>query len=377
MTVSEEEVTKAERTMQWRGGPMVMAGPVGLPGAADLFFKNRGDGTFVEATEAAGLTDAAKAYGFGVAATDYDGDGWTDLFVANDSMPNFLYRNDGKGRFESVGLLAGVAVNSDARAQAGMGVDAGDYDGDGRVDLLLTTFAHDTKTLYRNVGGGQFEDASQSAGLAARTFKRMGWGAQLVDLDLDGRLDIFFANGHLYPQVDDFPDMGDTYRQRNQLLLGDGGTFKDVSDQAGDGLAPARTARGLATADLDDDGDRDLVLTNMDDVPTLLESRVTAGRHWVGFSLAKRGPNPLCIGARVVLTAGGVRQMREVRSGGSYLSQSELRVAFGLGAHEGTVDVEVRLPGQGGWAWKGLPVDRYQTLTLDDAHRASTPARPK
>jgi hypothetical protein len=170
--------------------------------------------------------------------------------------------------------------------------------------------------------------------------------------------------------------MGDTYRQRNQLLLNDGGTFKDVSDQAGEGLKPARTARGLATADLDDDGDRDLVLTNMDEAPTLLESRVAAGRHWVGFTLTKAGTNRLAIGAQVVLRAAGRPQHREVRSGGSYLSQSELRVAFGLGEHKDAVDVEVRLPGQGTWIFKGLPIDRYQTLTLDDAHRAPAAKTP-
>ncbi len=154
-----------------------MVGPAGLRGESDLFFENLGQGRFVEATEAHGLADPARGYGFGVVATDYDDDGAVDLFVANDSTPNFLYRNRGDGRFESVGLLAGVAVNGEARAQAGMGADAGDYDGDGRIDIALATFAHDTKTLYRNLDGRQFEDASAASGLSARTFERMGWGA--------------------------------------------------------------------------------------------------------------------------------------------------------------------------------------------------------
>src|SRR5207302_6825254 len=222
---------------KWRGGPDVMAGPVGLPGAADLFFENRGDGTFVEASAARGLADVSKAYGFGVVATDYDGDGATDLFVANDSTPNFLYHNDGKGHFESVGLLAGVALNHEARAQAGMGADAGDYDNDGRMDVLLSTFARDSKTLYRNVKDGQFEDVSEAAGLSARTFNPMGWGVLFLDADNDGALDIFLANGHLYPQVDDAPDLGESYKQTNQLLLNEGaGQFRDVSRVSGSGM---------------------------------------------------------------------------------------------------------------------------------------------
>jgi hypothetical protein len=177
------------------------SGPAGLPGEADLFFENVGNGRFVEAADRHGLSDRSRAYGYGVVATDYDDDGFVDLFVANDSNPNFLYHNLGNGRFESVGLAAGVAVNGDGRAQAGMGADAGDYDGDLRVDLVLTTFAHDRYTLYRSIDGRLFEDAS-AAGLAAPTFVRMGWGAAFLDADLDGRLDLFFANGHIFSDVD-------------------------------------------------------------------------------------------------------------------------------------------------------------------------------
>src|SRR5438876_8357983 len=153
-----------------------MIGPTGLPGESDLFFENVGNGRFEEATAAHGLSDPSRAYGFGVVATDYDGDGWPDLFVANDSNPNFLYHNRGDGTFESVGLLSGVAINGEGRAQAGMGVEAGDYDGDGRLDLVVTTFAHDSNTVYRNLGGGLFADETAAAGLAAPTFERMGWG---------------------------------------------------------------------------------------------------------------------------------------------------------------------------------------------------------
>jgi hypothetical protein len=175
--------------------------------------------------------------------------------VANDSNPNFLYHNRGDGRFESVGLLAGVAVNAEARAQAGMGVDAGDYDGDGRTDLVLSAFAHDTNTLYRNLDGSQFEDAAAASGLNARTFARMGWGAAFLDADLDGRLDLFFANGHIFADVGDYPELGESFGQKNQLLLNEDGRFRDVSQSAGSGLHVAKVSRGLAVGDLDDDGD--------------------------------------------------------------------------------------------------------------------------
>jgi len=367
-----DEVVRAQRTLTWRNGPRIMVGPAGLPGEADLYFENRGNGRFVEASEADGLGDPARAYGFGVVTTDYDDDGFVDLFVANDSNPNFLYRNRGDGRFESVGLLAGVALNAEARAQAGMGADAGDYDGDGRIDMALTTFAHDTKTIYRNLDGRQFEDASAASGLSARTFERMGWGASFLDADLDGRLDLFFANGHIFADIEDFPQLGETYRQKNQLLWNEGGRFRDVSQSAGGGLQLARVGRGLAVGDLDDDGDPDLVVGNMDDSPTLLENRQRTGRHWVAFRVVSPSKNRFAIGAKVTIDAGGRKQFREIRSGGSYLSQSDLRPLFGLGDYSGPVDVEVRMPGGRRWLWQALPSDRLHTLELTDERGLAT-----
>ena len=366
-----DAVVRAQRTLVWRSGPRIMVGPTGLPGEADLFFENIGNGRFTDATEAFGLADRTRAYGFAVVATDYDDDGLVDLFVANDSNPNFLYRNLGGRRFESVGLLAGVAVNGQSRAQAGMGADAGDYDGDGRLDLVLTAFAHDNNTIYRNIDGRQFEDASVAARIAAPTFARMGWGTAFFDADLDGKLDLFVVNGHIFADIDDYPQLGETYRQKNQLLVNLGNRFRDVSPRAGAGLQVARVGRGLAVGDLDDDGDPDLVVSNMDDAPTLLENRQRTGHHWVAFRVAGPTGNRFAIGAKVTVEAAGKKQMREIRSGGTYLSQSDLRAYFGLSDHSGPVAVEVRMPGGRRWQWPALTGDRLHVLELSDA--ASVP----
>jgi hypothetical protein len=361
-----DSVVQAMRTLVWRGGPHIMVGPVGLPGESDLFFENVGNGRFVEAAAGHGLSDASRAYGFGVVTTDYDDDGFVDVFVANDSNPNFLYHNLGNGRFESVGLAAGVAVNGEARAQAGMGADAGDYDGDSRMDLVLTTFAHDRYTLYHNVDGRYFEDASTQAGIAVPTFSRMGWGTAFFDADLDGKLDLFFANGHIFSDIDRFPQLGETYRQKNQLLLNLGTRFRDVSERAGAGLQIAAVGRGLAVGDLDNDGDLDLVVNNSDGTPTLLEIRQATKHHWVAVRAVAAIGNRFAIGAKVTISGGGTKQIREIRSGGSFLSQNDLRAYFGLGDYAGPVDIEIRMPGGRRWGWKQLPSDRLHLLRLSD-----------
>ncbi len=348
-----------------------MIGPAGLPGQSDLFFDNVGNGRFVEATDAHGLSDHSGAYGFGVVATDYDDDGFVDLFVANDSNPNFLYHNRGNGHFENVGFTAGVAVNGDGRAQAGMGADAGDYDGDSRMDSVLTTFAHDRYTLYHNVDDRHFEDASTSAGIAGPTFVRMGWGAAFFDADLDGKLDRFFANGHIFPDIDKFPALGETYRQKNQLLLNVGTRFRDVSERAGAGLQIAAVGRGLAVGDLDNDGDLDLVINNADGPPTVLENRQAIEAPLGGG--ARRGAGRQSIRNRC--EGHGQRRRDEAaardpvgrefplteRSAG-LLRARRLRRSRRRG---------YCMPGGRRWAFTQLPSDRLHELTL--AGSASLP----
>jgi hypothetical protein len=232
---------------------------------------------------------------------------------------------------------------------------------------VLTTFAHDRYTLFHNLDGRHFEDASAAAGIAGPTFVRMGWGSSFLDVDLDGKLDLFFANGHIFPDIDQYPQLGETYRQKNQLLLNLGGRFRDVSERAGAGLQIARVGRGLAAGDLDNDGDLDIVVNNTDDVPTLLENRQATTHHWVAVRPVAPAGNRFAIGARVTVTAGSQKQVREIRSGGSFLSQGDLRAHFGLGDYAGPVDVEVRMPGGRRWRWMQLPVDRLHVLTLNDS----------
>jgi hypothetical protein len=251
-----------------------------------------------------------------------------------------------------------------------MGADSGDYDGDGRLDITVATFAFDHNSLYRNLGDGTFEDVSQAAGIAAASFKSMTWGPAFLDADLDGALDLFFAHGHLFPQVDEYPELQETYAQKNQILRNEGGRFRDVSPTAGRGLAVQKCSRAVAVGDLDNDGDPDLVVSAIDEPPTLLENTQQSGHHWVGVEARRKGPNPFAIGARVTVEdAGGRKQIREVRSGGGYLSQNDLRALFGLGDAKGPVTVEVRL-GARRWRYAGVAADRYTTLVLDDEHVA-------
>jgi enediyne biosynthesis protein E4 len=336
----------------------VPCGPKGLMGEPDVLYRNNGNGTFTDVTAAAGIKDPGYP-GFGVLFSDLDNDGWPDIYVANDSTPHFLFHNKGDGTFADVGLMAGVALSGDGREQAGMGVDAGDYDGDGLLDLVITNFSHDYNTLYENSALGFFTDASYASGLARGAGKYMGWGVGFVDVDNNGLLDVFIANGHIYPEVDAH-GLGTRYLQRKQLYQNLGQKrFQDITDQVGGGLLIEKSSRGAAFGDYDDDGDIDAVVINMNDRPTLLRNDSAGGNHWLTLRLVGSKSNRDGIGARVQVEAGGRRQVAEVRSGGSYLSHNDERVHFGLGQAAQISEVQIRWPSGLVETVKALAADRF------------------
>jgi hypothetical protein len=330
----------------WRG-VAVMCGPNGLPGEADALHRNRGDGTFQDVTREAGVYDS-EGKGLGVTFVDIDADGDSDIYVANDSTPNYLYRNDGTGKFEDIALMAGVALSMYGKPQAGMGADAGDFDGDGLPDLIVTTFQGDYNALRRNEGAGLFTDVSDAKGLTAPTFEKLGWGVRFIDLNWDGDLDLFVVNGHVYPEVDS-AGIGESYRQRNQVFLNvadvDGGRrFEEVTADAGPGLELVRSGRGLAFADIDGDADLDAFVNNMSDVPTLLVDEAAHRNRWVRLTLVGTRANRDALGVKIELTAGGRKLFRDSGAIWTYLSTNDRRVTIGLGAAEEASDVVLTWP---------------------------------
>jgi hypothetical protein len=311
------------------GGVRVYCGPQGMVGGGDRLYRNDG-GRFVDVTDSSGVAAANDSYGLGIVPADFDGDGRTDLFVANDETANVLFRNDGGLRFTDVAVMAGVAFNGDGEPEAGMGVDAADIDHDGDPDLHVTNFYGETNTLYRNDGDWLFTDATLDAGLGAPTLPLLGWGTHFLDVDLDGHLDLFVANGHVYPQVD-ASETGARYAQPNQLFLGGGdGTFVDVSADAGPGLAVRKVSRGSAVGDYDGDGDPDLFVVNLDDTPTLLRNDTAEVGNWLGVHLVDVSGRAVD-GSRVAVTAVNGVQTRAWSTAGGYLGANESLLRFGLG----------------------------------------------
>jgi hypothetical protein len=356
-----KEIYSARRTRRWQGKVDVLDGPKGLPPAPNTFYLNNGDGTFTEATAKAGLGNE-QYYSMGVVSFDYDNDGDIDLYVANDSTPNCLYRNRGNGTFDEVGATTGAAYNADGQEQGSMGVDFGDYDNDGWFDLIVTNFAHDYYTLYHNLKGQFFQDESFSAGIAIPTFVPLGFGTFFFDADHDGDLDLFFANGQIYPQVDLDPSLHETYKQRNQLFVNEGNKFREITTEAGDGFQTPRSGRGAAYGDLDNDGDLDIVVSNEDDHPVLLENESKTGNHWLSLQLADTHGSPLALGATVRMTSGKLTQLRQISSGGSYASQNDLRVNFGLGNAVTADRIVVRWPDGTEQRIIGLGADKHYVL---------------
>lgn len=346
-------------------GVKVFCGPRGLTPLQDVFYRNRGDGTFEERTRESGLWQAEPYYGLGTVFGDVDGDGDIDLYVANDATPNLLFLNRGDGTFEERGLLLGVAFSQDGAEQAGMGTHMGDYDGDGRLDIVVTNFSHDTNTLYRNQEG-MFEVTTFVAGLGEASLDRLGWGVAFVDLDHDGWLDLFVANGHTYPQMDG-RGLGTTYRQANQVFLNDGqGHFLDVSERAGPGLEVVESSRGAVFGDLDNDGDIDVVVVNLGAAPTLLRNESNTKNQWIGFRLIGMGANTEAVGARVTVRSDGRMQVDEVRAGSGFLSGSDLRLVFGLGRAAKADEVSVRWPDGSTSQYSGLAAGQYHALVQPD-----------
>lgn len=339
----------------WKGVP-VMCGPRGLPGAKNILYQNRGDGTFADVTTKAHIDQTNGRYAFGVATLDFDDDGWPDIYVACDSAPNILYHNNRDGTFTDVAVIAGVAFNEDGREQAGMGTTVADFNGDGRLDIFKTNFSDDTPTLYRNNGDGSFSDVTFAAGLGVHT-QYLGWGAMFLDFDNDGWPDLILVNGHVYPEVDKY-HLGSGYQEPRLLYHNNGnGSFSDVSPAAGPGINAVSSARGLAVGDLWNDGRLSALISNMNAKLSLLVNAVRSDNHWISFKTVGTRSNRDGIGAKITVKVGKRTLVDEVRSGSSYISQSDLRVHFGLGSATKIDSVQVRWP-------SGL-VERFDSLTLD------------
>lgn len=358
-----DQVHNAKRTRMWKGKVPVLDGPKGLPGSRNTFYHNNGDGTFTDATEKAGFLPGANYYSMGVMSFDYNNDGNIDVYVANDSTPNCLYRNKGNGTFEEVGTVTGCAYNADGQEQGSMGVGFGDYDNDGWFDIIVTNFANDYYTLYKNIKGQFFQDESFAAGIAVPTFVPLGWGTFFFDVDRDTHEDLFFANGQIYPQVEQDKSLHETYRQKNQLFLNEGnGKFREITDQAGSGFQTPRSGRGAAYADFDNRGELDVVVSNEDQPPTLLKNQSNNSNHWIGFQLIDTRGDRLALGARVTVVAHGVTQQRQVASGGSYGSQSDFRLFFGLGQSTAVERLTIQWPDGSKEAYSSVLADRYYII---------------
>jgi hypothetical protein len=345
---------------RYKGIP-VACGPPGLPGGKNVLYRNTGRGTFEDVSDRAGITRAKGTYGLGVSTLDFNDDGWVDLYVANDSNPSALYLNQTDGTFTDVGVEAGCAYSQDGKPQAGMGVAIGDYDRDGTVDIFKTNFAGDTSTLYANDGKGFCADRTFAGGIGLNT-RWLGWGVGFLDLDKDGWLDLFLVNGHVYPEVERLKTEAG-YKQRKVVYRNlRNGRFQDITDGLGPPVTTPKAGRGAAFADLDNDGDLDIVVNNVHDTPDLFTLDSPAASHWLVVKLVGTRSNRSAIGARVRLVTPAGRQVQEVRGGGSYFSQNDQRVHFGLGASARIERLEIRWPNGLEEMWADVGIDRIVTL---------------
>jgi len=362
----DEHVNRYVRDIPLYAGPMNY-GPV-----PDTLYRNRGDGTFVDVSKESGVA-AHPGTGMGMICADYDNDGDTDIVVGNDAAGNFVFQNDGTGKFAEVGLLSGMAYDLAGVGQGTMGVECGDYDNDGLLDFYMTSYDRQLATLYRNTGEGLFEDVTRETGAGDETYARVTWGAGLVDLDNDGKRDIFVACGHLHDNIE-LVDNSRSYPARNVLLRNAGGKFVNVSDQSGDGLAVKLSSRGAAFDDLDNDGDVDVVILNSREAPTILRNDSASKNHWVQIQLRGAKTNRDGVGARVKVVAGDLTQIDEVHSGRGYQSHYGSRLYFGLGERSRIDRIEVRWLGGGVDVLNDVQVDRLVTITEGKPSPAYAPA---
>ncbi|MGA7158141.1 MAG: CRTAC1 family protein [Acidobacteriaceae bacterium] len=362
----------SSKTCQYHG-VAVQCGPRGLKGYRDYLFHNNGDGTFSEVSKQAGVDDAQGFFGLTAVWTDIGGDNLPDLFVASDGEPNYLYRNKGDGTFTNVAEDAGVAVNQDGFEQANMGVAIGDYNHTGRFSIAVTHFSDEYTALFRDDGPFNFTDVSYLAGIAPPTRPYVGWGDAFVDLDNDGWADFFMVNGHVYPQVN-VAGVGIKYREPALLFQNlHNGKFRDISQLAGPAIQTPQVSRGLAVGDLFNDGHMELVIENLEGSPMILRPEGGAPNDWIGLTLQGTKSNRLALNARVRVTAGDLVQTDEVRSGGSYISQNDLRLHFGLGTHDRVDKVEVFWPSGATQTYTNLAANHFYTLTEGREAAASQP----
>ena len=337
----------------------VQCGPTGLKGSSDNLYRNNGDGTFSDVSKQAGVDDPEGLLGLTAVWSDFNNDGKLDLFVANDGAHNYLYQNQGNGRFIEMGYQAGVALDENGKAFANMGLAIGDYLHTGRFSIAISHFSDQYLELFRNDGDLNFTDVSFISGIARPTIHYVGWGDAFYDIDNDGWLDLILVNGHVYPQVDQ-ANIGVRFREPGLLFLNQrDGTFRDASDLAGAALKVPRVGRGLAIGDLFNDGVQEVVVENLEGEPVIFRPQGGPRNHWISFELAGTKSNKLALNARVKVTAGGFAQTDEVRSSGSYLSQNDLRLHFGLGDRRQAGKVEISWPAGGTDTLTNLEADRF------------------
>ncbi len=349
--------------------------PASFDGQTDVFFRNLGDGRFERALETAGLVTDKPRAGLGVVFGDVTNDGWPDLYVANDSVSNYLFLNRGDGTFEDVSLLSGTAYGDSGRPEAGMGVDLGDVDGDGWLDIAVTNYELETNALYKNAGGDLFLDNRYASNVAEASLMKLAFGADLEDFDLDGDLDLAIANGHILDNAE-VHQAHSSYRQANQIYVNQGSGRFRVEPEAG--LSEVRVSRGLASGDLDGDGDADLVISNSNDLAEVYENVTSSGHRWLQVGLAAPGGNPLGIGARLELEAAGRRQLREMRTASSFHSQNPATTIFGVGpAERDSADrLTVIWPGGERLTLVAPPLDRRLRIVTSLAVAAAVALEP-